>query len=205
MYRLLILLMVLLASCTNKKIDDKNFTIAFIDRDTLLPNRTEDFFSNMRAVGSVLRIKYTQRDEYKLFENTDAEIEYQKNFGISINRHGYTRRQNFLIGMKKRSSSDYRAFYITWTNSYPRGRGAQYFQYIPWEIGEYTDSLQSNLSRQDIKRYYPSFQGWFTQVQVDSIVLNSSLDLYDAADRSTPAFYVKGEKRSFFSKIGLKW
>lgn len=202
--------MLLLCGCASRSVKKEMFTIAyrFDYKSDPFTIYTENFRSSQNF-GSVTHTKYTACDEFKVFDGTDVEIEYQKLYNVSINGHRYIRRKNYLIGIKNLSSIKHRAFYITWTNRSSRDHQkadvphsaytvdtTTYLHNIPWEIGKYTDSLQSSLSYKEIKRYYPLFNGYYKQVVVDSIIFSNDDGLYTPTIVDNPALYING-------KIGL--
>ena len=83
----------------------------------------------------------------------------------------------FFIKMKF-SFSEYKdyAFYIHWKN---RPYDTSMKSLYKWEIGEYTDTIYSNLDEKIIKEIYPNFKGKYINKQLRKIVLDRKYKTYD--------------------------
>lgn len=208
---LVILLGGLLVGCTRKEIKEEYYTVPY-----RLQNPTQafitDFVTDEVSFGSVKRIKHSGSRRHKLFTTTDLEIETQKIYGVSLDERGYSRRKNYFIGVKAESSYKNTAFYMIWTNRSTRMdtshrfmmgtkqvRSVNYFTDVPWEIGEFTDSLQSNLDLKAIKTLYPRFAGFYKKVQPDSIAVRYDTTFYASYRLDNPKIYINGDSsHSFF-------
>lgn len=83
---------------------------------------------------------------------------------------------------------------------YLQRRVVKYFVNVPWDIGEFTDSLQTNLDIKEIKKLYPKFSGFYQKVQPDSIVVRYDSTFYSLFIPSNPMIYINGVKDQFFFK-----
>jgi hypothetical protein len=205
-----ILLGGLLVGCTRKAIKEEYYTIP-CRLQNLTKSFIRDFVTDEVAYGSVERFKHSSSSRHKLFTTTDLEIETQKVYGVSVNERRYSRRKNYFIGIKAESDYTGAAFYIVWTNRSTRMdtahrfmmgtkqmRSVNYFTYVPWEIGECTDSLQSNLDLKAIKTLYPRFAGFYKKVQPDSIVVRYDTTLYASHRLDNPQIYINGDSSHLF-------
>lgn len=131
--------------------------------------------------------KYTrcpQRLEYSShfleYSGTNLEVEYELPGHYSYNNLGFTLYNKYFIGVKIDGGIE-KGFFIHWVNisqtleNYKNDtnqrKQKEYFEGIPWEIGSHTDSLETNLSYNEIKNLYPEFQGSYKHIKCDSIVI----------------------------------
>lgn len=186
--------------CTKKTVEEKYYTIP-LHIYTSPDKPISSFLWDEISFGSVVRTKYSNSDRHKIFLNNDLEIEVQKICPVLVENQWYTRRWNYLIGVKSTPKGTYQAFYLLWTNrsslmntlkTYGVGKEKgmiEYYKNVPWEIGEFTDSLQTNLDDKQMKKFFPAFQGYYSRVQPDSIVIYSDSSLFSPFIHDSPKFY----------------
>jgi len=127
--------------------------------------------------------KYSVCEQFFEFEGTSAEIEYSLPDSYHYKGKWFSKDSKYFIGIKETSGVQ-RGFLIHWINMkkslevYKKDTSQnksndykEYFSGIPWEIGNHTDSLETNLSYNEIKNLYPIFQGGYKHILCDSIVI----------------------------------
>lgn len=176
---LLLILIIGVVSCNNKKtISDKYFEIEVVNEQTpgLIDdvgfNDVEINYSGLYKQNKQTKINYiqhtyfhTQNIKRKYFSNTFYEIFFDRSIAptTSLPKHAFC-----LIGVNDK----YKAFYIFWINK--RGYEKPYEERIEMNIGEYTESIYSNIDVKTIKDLFPNFKGQIIKKVINKVILDYS-------------------------------
>lgn len=142
------------------------------------------------------RFMYSWNKDHHYLNGNDLEIVFTRDRYCPING---LRPENCLIGAKL-IKNKLMAYYILWQNegikpeldsnkSYGRYFSSYYDKKndttirdffsmnskFKWEISEHTDTLVTNLDVEVIHEIFPSFKGKYSQVAIDTILLNYDL------------------------------
>lgn len=188
------IMMVLIVSCSNKKIFniDSNIPLKYnITQGSKVSGSV--FLQTVAKYGGLTRRKFTG---YKLFM-TDTlntlEVEYwlwcgqiEDSIIRKVISSKYDEPVKFFIGSRRNEKDENTAYYVIWHDD------KKYYKLIPdiWEINNNTDMIISNLPEKTIKELYPNFSGKFvrrTPKQIE-ILTEDSPESYD-----------------FYKKIKFSW
>lgn len=138
-----------------------------------------------------MKVKYTRCPQhiessmqYLEYNGTDAEVEYSLPGDYYHNNCWYPSYYKYFIGIQDKNGIS-KGFLIRWINMRETleqfkadnvnvsqsNKRKEYFEEIPWEIGSHTDSIETNLSYNEVKNLYPEFQGSYKHIKCDSIVI----------------------------------
>ncbi|MEI6090266.1 MAG: hypothetical protein WCR42_07440 [bacterium] len=109
---------------------------------------------------------YSWKKKYHYLQETDLEIVFTRE---RLSKPFVVKPENCLIGGKF-INKNLRAFFICWQNKPIRLKKDER-NYFEWEISEMTDSLFTNLSKEQIKELFPKFKGNYSYRKVDSIYI----------------------------------
>lgn len=182
----------IIIGCQNKKInifEEEKQLSAKLDRDsTFLPARpidlmdTDDKFYNLTMLNTdstdqidyfVLR-HYKFAGLYRLFRS--SYYNYSRGaFEYSIGSF------NFYIRYYPKSKNKANAYVIKWTNRLCESMLSDYETanrdplHTNWDIGEFTDSILTNLPKEVITKAFPKFKGKYVKFEYDTIIIKKYL------------------------------
>jgi hypothetical protein len=170
-----------------KQIDEKYFNVKFTDLYGSTSGKyTWDYASDIND-GENYKI-YSKSQNYHVFMDsihTDyLEIQYACSRYFYYNPKLNTLYENIkcLIGSCNGNTGISKCFYIFWLNNRHEDTTIKLSRKIyirDWGIGVHTDSIYTNIEREEIYRLFPEFKGKVIDGEISEIVVNDEFSITD--------------------------